>query len=86
MFDNGEIDIFDEVGLPSVFYGSNVAGEKLPCLTYMLVFDDLEHRAKGWKNFLESPLWDEIKSRPMYANTVSNIHRIYLLPTDYSQI
>jgi hypothetical protein len=86
MFDNGEIDIFDEVGLPSVFYGRNLAGENIPCLTYMLVFDGLEHREAAWKRFFESPKWNEIKVKPEYANTVSNIHRLFLLPTEYSQI
>ena len=41
MFNKGEIEIFRRVGLTPVFFGETLIGTKLPCLTYMLVFENM---------------------------------------------
>ena len=91
MFNNGEIDIFDEVGLNSVFYGEKISGEKLPLLTYMLVYDSMESRSKSWKKFVDHPKWVKMKSMKKYKtisneSLVSNISSIFLKPLKYSQL
>ena len=91
MFNNGEIDIFDEVGLNSVFYGEKISGEKLPLLTYMLVYDSMESRSKSWKKFVDHPKWVKMKSMKKYKtisneSLVSNISSIFLKSLKYSQL
>ena len=91
MFNNGEIDIFDEVGLNSVFYGEKISGEKLPLLTYMLVYDSMDSRSKSWTEFIKHPKWIEMKSMKKYMtisdeSLVSNITSIFLKPLKYSQL
>jgi hypothetical protein len=86
MFNVDELPIFYKVKLNPVFFGEVVAGEHMPCLTYMLVFKDMAERDANWKEFSANPDWKRISPLPAYANTVSNIIRVFLEPTAYSQI
>ncbi len=86
MFNVDELPIFYKVKLNPVFFGEVVAGEHMPCLTYMLVFKDMAERDANWKEFSANPDWKRISPLPEYANTVSNIIRVFLEPTAYSQI
>lgn len=86
MFENGEFPIFKKVGLNWVFFGKNVVGGGLPSLTYLLVFPNLATLDKNWAAFRDDPDWVKLRSRPEYADIVSNIHNVILKPTDYSQI
>lgn len=85
MFNEGEFDIFKRTGLNSVFFGENISGKNLPCLTYMISFKTMEERDANWKKFIDDPEWKRISTLPEYANTVSKIHKIFLEPTAYSQ-
>ena len=60
MFNEGEIDIFKDVKLPSVFYSENIAGKNLPALTYMAAYADMEERDKVWKAFSAHPEWQKM--------------------------
>ena len=86
MFNQGEIDIFKDVKLPSVFYGQNIAGKDMPALTYMAAYNNMEERDAVWKNFSAHPEWQKMSKLPEYANTVSKIHKIFLERLPYSQI
>jgi len=86
MFNESELDIFDEVGLHSVFFGEKIAGPQMPCLTYLLAFKDMEERDANWAKFGPNPEWQRILKLPEYANTVSNIYRVFLKPLPYSQL
>jgi hypothetical protein len=86
MFNEGELDIFRNVKVNPVFYGENISGKALPCLTYMSVYDNMEERDKAWKAFSAHPDWQRMSKMPEYANTVSKIHRVFLEPAAYSQI
>jgi hypothetical protein len=82
----GELALFGRVGLQTVFFGRDLAGEGLPSLTYMVVFADAAAREKAWAAFREHPDWVKMRDDPRYADTVSNIDSALLRPTDYSQI
>jgi len=82
----GEIAIFRRTGMPPVFFGETLVGAKLPNLTYMLGFDDMEAGKKGWAAFLADPAWTKLKTDPQYKDTVSNITNIFLRPVECSQI
>lgn len=82
MFNKGEIDIFLQTGLDPVFFGEMIAGPFRPCLTYMLSFKDMDERDANWKQFIDHPSWKELNGRAEYANTVSNIRRLFLAPIE----
>jgi len=86
MFDESEFTIFEEVGLPMVFFGANLAGEQMPCLTYLLAFKDREAHANAWKKFGAHPEWQRILKLEEYANTITDITRVFLKPLSYSKI
>ena len=86
MFAESEFKIFEDLELPIVFFGPNISGSQMPCLTYLLAFKDMETRDKAWSNFGPHPEWQRIVKLEEYANTVSNIHRVFLKRMDYSQM
>jgi len=86
MFNDGELDVFRKTGLDPVFFGEALVGSKIPNLTYMLGFDDIEAKETAWKKFLAHPKWIEMKNDPQYKDTVSAITNIMLRPTKGSQI
>jgi hypothetical protein len=82
----GEIALFRTTGMNPVFFGQTLIGTKLPNLTYMLGFDDMDANKAGWDKFTKSPEWDKMKNDPQYKDTVSNITNILLKPLACSQI
>ncbi|MEL6719096.1 MAG: NIPSNAP family protein [Bacteroidota bacterium] len=80
MFNVEEIELFLKVGLHPVFFGDIIAGPHRPALTYMLNFKDMEERDANWEQFLQHPDWNSMKAKEEYANTVSNIRRVFLEP------
>ena len=86
MFNDSEFVIFEDVGLPMVFFGSNIAGSQMPCLTYLLAFKDKEAHADAWSKFGPHPEWQRIIKLEEYANTVNDITRVFLKPLPYSQL
>jgi hypothetical protein len=86
MFNSEEIDIFKSVGLNLVFFGEILAGPQMPGLMYMLSYEDMKERDDKWKKFGESDGWNKLKVKPEFANTVSLVNKVFLVPLDYSQI
>jgi hypothetical protein len=86
MFNSEEITLFLKVGLQPVFFGNILAGEYMPALIYMVGFKDMAERDANWGKFGSSDEWKKMSSKPEYADTVSNIHKIFLTPTDYSAV
>jgi hypothetical protein len=88
MFNTSELAIFRRVGLTPVFFGSSLAGPRLPNLTYMLVFPDEEGRGASWKKFVGDPDWLKLKAIPEFSDKeiVSKITNKILIPKEYSGI
>lgn len=88
MFDQEEVRIFRASGFAPVFFGTAVAGPRLPHLTYMLAFDDLAARNAAWGRFGSNPDWQRVRVRPGWTDpeTVSSIRAAYLRPTRYSAL
>jgi hypothetical protein len=82
----GEIAVFRKAGMNPVFFGQSLIGPKLPNLTYMLGFDDMDAKEKAWNVFREHPDWKKLKEDPYYKDTVSNVTNIMLRPASCSQI
>ena len=87
MFNSGgEIAIFRRTGLLPVFFGQSLVGDKLPNLTYMVGFEDMEANEAAWAAFRADPGWLKLRADPYYKDTVSNITNIFLRPAPCSQI
>lgn len=86
MFNDEEIPLFEKVGLHQVFFGKILAGKYMPALMYMLWFTDMNERDANWKKFGDGNEWKTMSSKPIYADTVSKVHKKFLVPTEYSQI
>lgn len=86
MFNIEEIALFLKVGLQPVFFGKILAGQYMPGLIYMVGFKDMADRDATWGKFGSSDEWKKMSSKPEFADTVSNIRRVFLTPTDYSQV
>jgi hypothetical protein len=86
MFNVEEFDIFYRVGLNPVFFGEMLAGKNAPGLTYMCWFKDMAERDANWVKFGADAAWKKALADPQYANTVSNIIRVFLEPLAYSQV
>lgn len=86
MFNESEFEIFEEVGLPMVFFGANIAGDYMPSLTYLLAFKDKDAHTLAWKKFGPHPEWQRIIKLEEYQNTINGIQRVFLTPLGYSQL
>ena len=88
MFETGEIAIFQKSGLTPVFFAHNLAGTRLPSLTYMLTFADVAELNAHWSVFGSSPEWKELSHKPGYTDPeiVNNITNLYISPLPSSQI
>jgi hypothetical protein len=71
----GEIEIFNQTGLTPVFFGEALVGTRLPNLTYMLTFDNMEARDRNWKQFGSHPDWVKLKDQPEYVDTGFQDHQ-----------
>ena len=58
----------------------------MPALIYMLSYEDMKERDDKWKKFGDSAGWNQLKVKPEFANTVSTVNKVFLVPLDYSQI
>ncbi|MEP6714386.1 MAG: NIPSNAP family protein [Terriglobia bacterium] len=88
MFNHGEMQIFERLGMHPVFFGEALIGSRLPHLSYMLAFDDLAARERLWKTFAADPEWLALRSTPGLsdAEIVSNIQTTILRPLAISDI
>ncbi|WP_319272164.1 NIPSNAP family protein [uncultured Draconibacterium sp.] len=84
MFNDGEIQLFNNLGFHPLLFSQHLAGQYMPALTYMLWFNDMEERDALWAKFGPSPEWREMSRKEEYANTVSKIHKKFLVPVDFS--
>lgn len=84
--EGGEIQLFKATGMNPVMFGETLAGEKMPNLTYMLAFENMEERDAAWKTFVESDGWNKMKDLPRYKDTVCAVTDLILSPASCSQI
>jgi hypothetical protein len=85
---DGEVAIFERLGMRPVFFAETIAGRKMPNLTYMLSFDSLADRDRLWAAFGADSDWRRIRSAPDVADAevVSNITNIILRPLSFSPV
>ncbi|MEF8985351.1 MAG: NIPSNAP family protein, partial [Bacteroidales bacterium] len=69
-----------------VFFGQALSSDHMPHLMYMTTFSDTTSQQEHWDAFGNHPDWQEMKEIERYQNTVSNITKYLMYPTDYSDI
>lgn len=84
--EGGETAIFSKLQFNPIFYGSVIAGSKMPNLMYMTSFNNMEDRNAHWKAFGSDPDWKVLSAQSEYKNNVSKIETTYLNSTDYSDL
>jgi hypothetical protein len=82
MFHAGEFGIFEKVGFWNVFFGDALIGSRLPQLTYMLSFADLNQMDDLWAAFRDDPEWKKLNTVPEFnfEPIVSDITNLVLTP------
>jgi len=65
-----------------------IVGPRMPSLTYMLVYEDMEMRDRVWRTFATMPEWRELSSTPGFTDPeiVTSITNVYLRPAAFSEI
>lgn len=88
MFNTGEMQIFQRLGLRPVFFGETIIGPRQPNLMYMLSYDDLAAHDKLWHDFATDPEWRKLSSKPELKDSeiVANISNVILRPLTFSLI
>ncbi|MEF8811050.1 MAG: NIPSNAP family protein [Bacteroidales bacterium] len=86
MFNEGESELFEKLGFQPVFFGQALSSAHIPHLMYMTTFSDTTSQQEHWDAFGNHPDWQEMKEIERYQNTVSNITKYLMYPTDYSDI
>ncbi len=88
MFHHGEFQIFRNAGFHPVFFGDCLIGPRMPSLTYMLSFSNMEELNAQWEAFGSDPAWKKLSAMPRYGfeAIVSNISNLILSPLAVSQI
>ncbi|MBU0696388.1 MAG: NIPSNAP family protein [Bacteroidetes bacterium] len=84
--DGGETKIFTRLNFNPIFYGSVIAGSKMPNLMYLTSYENMDDREAHWKAFGADEAWKTISVLPEYKNTVSKIESTFLRSTSYSDL
>jgi hypothetical protein len=86
MFNEGEIELMQDLGMNPVFFGQALAGTNLPHLTYITSASNLKAHFANWSKFGPDPRWQAMKDLPQYVGTVSKNTARFLTSKSYSQI
>jgi hypothetical protein len=88
MFNTGEMQIFQRLGMRPVFFGETIVGPRQPNLMYMLSYDDLAARDKLWHDFATDPDWRKLSAKAELKDSeiVANISNVILRPLTFSPI
>jgi hypothetical protein len=88
MFNNGEAQIFQRLGMRPVFFGETIVGPRQPNLMYMLSYNDLAARDKLWQAFGSDPEWNKLRQQPGLSDPeiVENISNVILRPLPFSPV
>ena len=84
--EGGETKIFTRLNFNPIFYGSVIAGSKMPNLMYLTSYENMDDREAHWKAFGADEVWKTISVLPEYKNTVSKIESTFFRSTSYSDL
>ena len=86
-FENATLRIWERHGFQQAGFWTTMIGESNNDLTYLLAWESLAARERGWASFMADPEWlaaraDSEKDGPILANVSSSI----LQPTSFSSV
>jgi len=84
MFNDHEVQIFDDLNFNAVFYGQVIAGKTMPNLMYLTTYENKADRDKHWADF--GAPYGKVSGLPQYKNNVSKNVTLFIRPTDYSDL
>jgi hypothetical protein len=84
--EGGETEIFSRLNFNPIFYGSVIAGSKMPNLMYLTSFENMDDRKAHWAAFSADNAWKKLSALPEYKNTVSKNETVFLRSTSYSDL
>lgn len=87
-FAGGEMEVFYRSGIHPILYADTVFGPNQPNMTYLIPFEDADHREKAWAAFRSDPDWVRIRDESIRhgGEIVRNITNMFLSPTSFSPI
>ena len=86
MFESGEINVMNEVGLAPIFYGRVLSGPVMPSLMYMTCGENLDAHKKHWAGFSAAPVWKQLQADPQFKDNMTTAIKLILKRTTASQI
>jgi hypothetical protein len=88
MFPGGEYQIFKDVGFRPLFYGDMLMGPRMPNMTYMLSFDNIDELYAKWDTEMNGAAWKALSTSKRYGfdPIVDVVSNQVLSPLDCSQI
>lgn len=86
MFNEGESELFIQLGFEPMFFSRVIAGADMPNLIYMTCHENEEAQASNWDSFRDAPEWNRMKVLDEYQHTVSHIDKWLLYPAEYSDL
>jgi len=86
MFDEGESELFIQLGFEPMFFAKVIAGADMPNLVYITCHENEEAQAANWASFRDHPEWLRMKVLDEYQHTVSQSDKWMLYPTEYSDL
>ena len=86
MFQYGEDEVLRDVGFTSIMYAKNLIGRRLPAMSYMWIYDNLDQRQQAEQEWFASEDRIDLFNQPRFSGTNSLFGNILLRPASYSQI
>jgi hypothetical protein len=86
-FTNHAVPLFEKHGMQLVGFWQTVVGPSNHELTYLLAFEDANHRDRAWAAFMADPAWIKAKAEsetngPLVADVANRI----LTPAPFSPL
>ena len=86
-FNEGELELFNQLDFGSIFFGDKIAGGRMPYLTHMLAFESMEERNENWTQFTDHQTFTKLKSDHAHKESCcSSITQAFLTSLRYSQL
>jgi hypothetical protein len=87
-FAGAEINIFHRCGIEPVLYSSTLIGPRMPNLTYIIPFENLDAREKAWATFAADPEWVKVRKESIdkYGQISSTMQISLYKAMQYSQV
>lgn len=86
-FNDHTVKLFEKHGIKNIGYWTTEVGESNQRLTYLVAFEDAQHRMDAWESFRNDPEWAEVVEESQRDGIIlRNVSNELLVPTPYSPL